>query len=989
MRLERQILRFWREFALGAQFGTRIEHHMIRYLCHLVPSLVADPWFQAKIWSFYDTRSRGRSVTNWFGSQNCLAPETLVRMFDGRVCRADQVEVGDLLMGPDSTPRRVLNTCEGVAPMYEVSPKVGSPFRCTGNHPVTVVTKRISGRNPPRGGSPVLHEIEAATLSTFPNWKMDNYGLKSAQVEYPHQNVPIDPYIYGLWLGDGDTNGPTLTNVDHEVVEAWCSYFTERGYSVKALKHPERACRYGVSWPHRSKHNPMCDFVRSSVNLNGSKFIRSDYLLGSVKQRLELLAGLIDTDGYLANTFYEISSSRPSLADGIQTLAESLGFRVSRKKKETNFKGCPTEKINICGDIWSIPVRIKRKIKKPPTPGRGVRKHGVTGFTVSPVGVGQYVGFEVDGDHRFLLADYTITHNSGKTMGMATMAVGFGCLHPEYTRQTASGPFKDAGESPLWSAMQEVFEEVRLEWGEKLAEWTGAIYNKKTNKWESNVKLTSCIMRPVASKKEMYFSESPKAGTIKLVAMDEVGKVQGAKSKDRMQQDGYVIMYLDEIGAGYPTMAIIKALHNLRSNKNLHVITGCNPFNPVGQLDGELGRPHGGFESLKIDEDFVWNSANGSVTYRFDGLKSPNFDPDHYNEYPWLFNEERHQRLLNSTTRDSDFYNSQCRGFMNIGSGNRYVLTIPDIRTGAVDAPFEWSHEDKWKCAFLDPALSTDGDEAAYTLLEGGTSRGVDGALTPIIYASKQVIIPVFTGKLADNAFVDKCRKVRGATAEDNPHVGEEIPVERQIAINVAYQCLLDGVPFNMFGYDDSMRSKVMEAMIWAMGNAPMAVSSVGDPEDTPMYPPKYNVDPDGTRTLVTWKQDCSKFVSQVWFFGAAVVRSGFFRCSETVMPALNQATHRFWEFAAGGKKRFVESKKDMKLRTNGSSPDRADSLFGALYVAQKRGLLRLKIDLPSAGEHLTRAGRTHGAQPQRQTLIQRQWLQRRQKTGLHSTGTR
>jgi hypothetical protein len=192
-----------------------------------------------------------------------------------------------------------------------------------------------------------------------------------------------------------------------------------------------------------------------------------------------------------------------------------------------------------------------------------------------------------------------------------------------------------------------------------------------------------------------------------------------------------------------------------------------------------------------------------------------------------------------------------------------------------------------------------------------------------------------------------------------------------------------------MFGYDDSMRSKVMEAMIWAMGNATMAVSSVGDPEDTPMYPPKVTVEPDGTRTVVTWKQDCSKFVSQVWFFGAAVVRSGFFRCSESVMPALTQATHRFWEYAAGGKKRFVESKKDMKVRTNGSSPDRADSLFGALYVAQKRGLLRLKIDLPSAGEHLTRAGRTHGAQPQRQTLIQRQWLQRKPKTGLHSTGTR
>jgi hypothetical protein len=182
------------------------------------------------------------------------------------------------------------------------------------------------------------------------------------------------------------------------------------------------------------------------------------------------------------------------------------------------------------------------------------------------------------------------------------------------------------------------------------------------------------------------------------------------------------------------------------------------------------------------------------------------------------------------------------------------------------------------------------------------------------------------------------------------------------------------------------MRSKVMEAMMWAMGDAPKAVSSVGDPEDTPMYPPKWEVDAaTNKRTLITWKQDCQKFVSQVWFFGAAVVRSGMFRCHPSVMVALNQGTQRFWNYAAGGKKRVVESKKEMKVRSNGASPDEADSLFGAIYNAHRKGLLKLRIDLPSATEHLTLRARK--APPA--SFIQRQWKTRRPTTGLHSTGTR
>jgi hypothetical protein len=51
LRLERQIVLKYDAWGLGEITGDRIEHHMIRYLCHLVPSLEPDPWFQEKVWS--------------------------------------------------------------------------------------------------------------------------------------------------------------------------------------------------------------------------------------------------------------------------------------------------------------------------------------------------------------------------------------------------------------------------------------------------------------------------------------------------------------------------------------------------------------------------------------------------------------------------------------------------------------------------------------------------------------------------------------------------------------------------------------------------------------------------------------------------------------------------------------------------------------------------------------------------------------------------
>ena len=129
--------------------------------------------------------------------------------------------------------------------------------------------------------------------------------------------------------------------------------------------------------------------------------------------RLNLLAGLIDSDGYKADTNYEITQVRKELAEQIAVLARSLGFYVHLKKKRTSIASTgfvgEAYRMSICGDVWRIPVLVERK--KIPEASR-VKNTLLTGIKVTKLEVDDYYGFTIDRDHLFCLADFTVTHNT-------------------------------------------------------------------------------------------------------------------------------------------------------------------------------------------------------------------------------------------------------------------------------------------------------------------------------------------------------------------------------------------------------------------------------------------------------------------------------------------------------------------------------------------------------------------------------------------------
>jgi superfamily II DNA or RNA helicase len=333
------------------------------------------------------------------GLGKCLGPGTLVLTYDGRLVPVELIRAGDRLMGPDSQPRTVIGTTNGSGQMFEIRPHKGEPWVCNWCHVLTLKHTETG-------------EVVDIALDEYlkKNKEFKHlYKQFASPVSFADQWGPrIDPYIFGLWLGDGskELDSFQVTTIDPEVVESLKEFAASWNHQVVKYHYANRCPRYAVSRGEdgKSVHSPLLETMR---DLFRNKDIPREMLTASRKHRLELLAGLLDSDGHLHEGNFEIAQKNPAIANGICFLARSLGFKVTRSVKSIN--GVDYQRMYLIGDFSCVPNRIARKKAAP----RLINKDPLrTGFTVHPLGHGEYYGFELTGDGRFLLGDFTVTHNT-------------------------------------------------------------------------------------------------------------------------------------------------------------------------------------------------------------------------------------------------------------------------------------------------------------------------------------------------------------------------------------------------------------------------------------------------------------------------------------------------------------------------------------------------------------------------------------------------
>lgn len=353
------------------------------------------------------------------GGGKCLGRGTPVLMFDGSVRAVETVRKGSLIMGPDSRPRRVLSTCRGVEPLYRIVPTKGDPYVVNESHILSLQRARevANPRYPSqrRGGEIVNISVrEYLTKST--RWKHLHKGWRTG-VSFPRRSLPraMPAYLLGVWLGDGSSRGPAITTADPEILEYIERHAGRFGLSLHRSPPTGAAYTYtfssgrGAGKKHR--RNPVRNAL-TDLGLIENKHVPPAYKSASRKQRLDVLAGLMDTDGSYTGKGFDYISVRRMLAEDVCYLARSLGLAAYLAPCQKSYNGRPSEeyfRVSISGDVDVIPCRIARKRAAPRQQKKSVLR---TGIRVEPIGDGEYFGFTLGGDGLFLLGDFTVTHNT-------------------------------------------------------------------------------------------------------------------------------------------------------------------------------------------------------------------------------------------------------------------------------------------------------------------------------------------------------------------------------------------------------------------------------------------------------------------------------------------------------------------------------------------------------------------------------------------------
>jgi superfamily II DNA or RNA helicase/intein/homing endonuclease len=362
------------------------------------------------------------------GGGKCLGKGTKVLMHDGTIKNVEQIIVGDLLMGDDSKPRAVLSTTSGMDDLYKVKQINGDDYVVNSEHILTLYRSKSNVKRDHAGRTIIDMNIQDYNNSS--KWmKHILKGIK-APVEFTQKTLPIDPYMLGLWLGDGratDIRFFLQPQKDKEIVQYLTTYCENNGYVL--VEYPEKSdcIAYNIRlYEGLHRNTDMTGILQndlkasfSRLDLFKNKHVPAIYKTSSREQRLQLLAGFIDADGHKHHSGYDITVKNNEIVEGIVFVARSLGFRVTlneRFKKNTKTgKGDIYAYLGIYGNTKEIPVKVQykkceeRKSKKNPL---------VCGIDVSYYGHGEYFGFEIDGNKRFLLGDFTITHNTEVISGI-------------------------------------------------------------------------------------------------------------------------------------------------------------------------------------------------------------------------------------------------------------------------------------------------------------------------------------------------------------------------------------------------------------------------------------------------------------------------------------------------------------------------------------------------------------------------------------------
>jgi hypothetical protein len=328
------------------------------------------------------------------------------------------LNVGDEVIGSDGRPHRVLGVYpQGEKEVFRVTFRDGSTTRCCEDH--LWFTQTCHERDLRlRGSVRTLRDIRR-TLRYGTHFNHAVPRVRPVQFAPLWQRLPIDPWLLGVYLGDGCSSGNVLfINPEPDIRAKVASSLDDTDACVESGGIALR-----VKSKKRTNRPAALKAALKELGLDGltshEKFIPFPYLHAGVDQRLSLLRGLMDSDGFVTNPgAIEFCTTSPRLAEDVCFLIRSLGGSAKTilrpypifTHRGQRRRGRPAYRIFASFPNDVVPVSSEKHLRKWATPQWAIR-HTIR--SIEPVGRAPCQCIRVDAsDSLYVTDDFILTHNS-------------------------------------------------------------------------------------------------------------------------------------------------------------------------------------------------------------------------------------------------------------------------------------------------------------------------------------------------------------------------------------------------------------------------------------------------------------------------------------------------------------------------------------------------------------------------------------------------
>lgn len=308
-----------------------------------------------------DNPYRGLLLYHGLGAGKCHARDTPILMYDGSVRMVQDVMVGDLVMGDDSLPRTVVSLARGTDHLYDIIQEYGDTYRVNSAH-ILCLMHPVDG----------VFQVECTEYLEMCQRKKQLLKGYVAAIEFSSVATACSPYMLGFWLADA---GPP-----------------------KLLDYP----KIPIVLKHLKRSLMGTNMLALRRLLEKEKHLPQSYIRNTLQVRHKVLAGLFDADGCMSRHGILLMVGSVDLAREIMFVGRSVGLFVKMYRQPRRRQWL----VRMYGpNVGTIGCKFHKRTN-------ALVRYPTQAIHVVYAGFDQYFGFAVDGNHRYVLGDCTVTHNS-------------------------------------------------------------------------------------------------------------------------------------------------------------------------------------------------------------------------------------------------------------------------------------------------------------------------------------------------------------------------------------------------------------------------------------------------------------------------------------------------------------------------------------------------------------------------------------------------